>query len=369
MKITFPHMGNVYIAIKGVLEDLNQEVILPPRCSKRTLEIGTKYSPESICLPLKINIGNYIESIEKGADTIIIVGSNGPCRFGLYSLLEKNILMDLGYNVDVISFDPPNGNYNLLFKNIEKITGTKNMYQVLKKVNIGKKILKDMDNLMDISNKKRAHAYEKYKVDNRMNSFYQSIEYVHGSNEILNLIDNTIKDISIIEENKEKDCLKVGIIGEIYTIIEPFVNLEIEKKLGHMGVEIEKSLTPYKWVEHHWGKGRLGIGEEVRKIKEAKPYLSTLVGGHGRETVGSAVLYAKKGFDGIIHILPLNCMPEIVAQTILPTVEKDYSVPILTLIVDEMTGEAGYNTRLEAYIDLLKKRREHANDKGILYGS
>ena len=60
MKITFPHMGSVYIGGKAILEDLNQEVITPPRCSKKTLDIGTKYSPESICLPLKINIGNYI---------------------------------------------------------------------------------------------------------------------------------------------------------------------------------------------------------------------------------------------------------------------------------------------------------------------
>ena len=50
-------------------------------------------------------------------------------------------------------------------------------------------------------------------------------------------------------------------------------------------------------------------------------------------------------------------MPEIVAKSILPNVSKDYEFPIMTLIIDEMTGEAGYMTRLEAFIDLLKRKR------------
>lgn len=35
-------------------------------------------------------------------------------------------------------------------------------------------------------------------------------------------------------------------------------------------------------------------------------------------------------------------------------------MPILTLLIDEMTGEAGYITRIEAFIDMLKRRREGA---------
>ena len=53
-----------------------------------------------MCLPFKVFIGNYLESIEKGADTIIITGSCGPCRFGFYSLLQEDILRDLGYDID-----------------------------------------------------------------------------------------------------------------------------------------------------------------------------------------------------------------------------------------------------------------------------
>ena len=106
MKVAFPHMGNVYIATKAFFEEIGQEVVPPTRCTRKTLEIGTKYSPETICLPLKVMIGNFIESIERGADTILLTGSCGPCRFGFYSILEKSILEDMGYDVDFIVFDP-----------------------------------------------------------------------------------------------------------------------------------------------------------------------------------------------------------------------------------------------------------------------
>ena len=111
-------------------------------------------------------------------------------------------------------------------------------------------------------------------------------------------------------------------------------------------------------MEHHVKKFPFGSKEENEKYKLAKPYLKTLVGGHGRETVGSAIYYANKGFDGVIQLLPLNCMPEIVAKSIINQVSQDLSFPIMTLVLDEMTGEAGFITRLEAFVDLLERRRE-----------
>jgi len=78
LKITFPHMGNSHIAIKALLTGLKLEVILPPPITKRTLELGVKYSPEFACLPLKINVGNFIEALEQGADTVLMAGGWDP---------------------------------------------------------------------------------------------------------------------------------------------------------------------------------------------------------------------------------------------------------------------------------------------------
>lgn len=72
MRVTFPHMGNVYISLKAMLHHLGVEFVVPPPSSKRTMTLGVKYSPEFACLPLKINLGNYIEAYELGADTILM---------------------------------------------------------------------------------------------------------------------------------------------------------------------------------------------------------------------------------------------------------------------------------------------------------
>lgn len=363
MKITFPHMGNVYIAAKAFLEELGQEVITPPICSRRTLELGTKYSQETICLPLKIMIGNFIESIEKGADTILLTGSCGPCRFGYYSVLENNILKDLGYDVDFIVLDPIGEGLKPLKENVYRIFNASNIKDVVSAGKLGWKLIQKADYITDLANRKRAYALVSYEVDRIIDDYYKEVENRFGAKDMLDLMDETIDSLNRVAIKEDYYPIRIGLIGEIYTVIEPFVNLEIERKLGHMGVLVEKSLSPTIWVEHHVARFPFGSKLENKKYELAKPYLDTLVGGHGRETVGSAIYYSKRGFDGAIQLLPLNCMPEIVAKSILNTVSKDYNFPMITLVLDEMTGEAGYVTRLEAFVDLLQRRREEA-----LYG-
>ena len=358
MKITFPHLGNVYIAGKAFLEELGHEVIPPPVCSRRTLEIGIKNSPEMMCLPFKIFIGNYIEAIEKGADTIILTGSCGPCRFGLYPLLQRDILKKLGYNVDFIVIDSPKESFSDFKSNIGKIIGSTSAIKFSKFGKLALELIKMTDDLSQFSNEIRAYAINKKEVNRIMDNFYDKAVKGFGVNELKSLIKNTEEELKNVELDKKINPLRIGIIGEIYTIIEPFVNLEVERKLGELNILVDKSLTPTKWLEHHLISYPFGSKYENTKFKLAKPYLRDMVGGHGRETVGSAVYYHNMGFDGVIQILPLNCMPEIVAKSILKSVQTDLNFPIMTLVVDEMTGEAGLNTRLEAFSDLISKRRE-----------
>ena len=81
------------------------------------------------------------------------------------------------------------------------------------------------------------------------------------------------------------------------------------------------------------------------------------IGGECIETIGDTVYAAKHGVDGVIHIMPFSCMPEIVSQNILSKVSKEENIPVLSLVLDEQTGKAGYITRVEAFIDLIKRRK------------
>lgn len=361
MKVTFPHMGGTYAAIKGLLEDLDVQVVMPPFCNKQTLELGVKCCPETICLPLKVNIGNYIESIKLGADTIIITGSCGPCRFGYYGILEKEILTDMGYDVDMIVFDPPNEGYKNFLNKCKKIANNKPLYKVIKAVKEGYKIAKKMDEIDKILSFTKPREINKGQSAKIYKSFLKEINNLHGTKELLKSINNLKENLNNIPLNNDINPLKIGIIGEIYTVIEPYVNLYIEDKLGNLGVEADRSMTVSDWVKTNLFAKGLRLNAEKKIEKAAKPYLETKIGGHAMQCLGNAVLYSRQNFDGIIQLLPFSCMPEIVAKSILPQLSKKENIPYMTLVLDELTGESGYNTRLEAFVDMLDRKREVLN--------
>src|SRR5690348_334991 len=88
--VTFPHMGNYYIAEKTIAKLFGDEVLPPPRITKRTLELGAKHSPESVCIPFKYTLGNFIEALDNGANFILQAGAG--CRMGMYGEIQKIIL-------------------------------------------------------------------------------------------------------------------------------------------------------------------------------------------------------------------------------------------------------------------------------------
>jgi predicted nucleotide-binding protein (sugar kinase/HSP70/actin superfamily) len=149
------------------------------------------------------------------------------------------------------------------------------------------------------------------------------------------------------------------LVGEFYVALEPFVNHNIEEKLGYLGVEVERAVSIKPWINSVFNLNFLkGKHKQESPIeKAADPYLPLSVGGEGQSTIGNIVLASEKGMDGAIQVVPFTCMPEIVAEIISKKVSDDLNFPVLTLIYDEQTGEEGLNTRLEAFIDLLKSKK------------
>jgi len=363
-------MGNTYIAVKALLDDIGAEYVIPPINSKRAMEIGTKYAPEMACLPLKINIGNYIEAYEQGADTILIAGGRGPCRFGYYCEMSREILCDNGYGMDVVVLEPPDGDIIKFIGKIKKLAGGLNMYQILKVIKNTTLVAKSVDELERLVFKIRPRELQKGSTDRIYEGFRKRVVDVKGSLEILKLVEDTKNQLLKLEIDKNFKPLRIGIVGEIYTTIDSYSSFNIDSILGNMGVEVYRANTISGWIIEHILKAVVPFTKDKRYAEAAKPYLGTMIGGHAQETIGNTILYARGGFDGIIQIYPLTCMPEIVAESILPAVEMDYKIPILTLIIDEMTGEAGYMTRVEAFVDLLNKRKERVDivEDLVLFG-
>ena len=368
MKITFPHMGSLYIVLKTIFEELGTEVILPPKCSKRTLELGTKYSPELICVPFKITVGNYIESIEQGADTLFMWSGCDVCRIGFYNTLQKDILRDLGYDFQMITIEPMYTKDDIFdfMKKLKLVSNQASYMKILATFRRGLKILFEVDAFDDLINQKRAREIYVGDVDQLYSRFEEDIKRVKGYKETYKLLQMYRQELERIPVDRNRDVLRIGIVGEIYTVVEPFINLDLIKKLGSMGVEIHRSVTSSEFLREQIDFIPFIHSDKKEVHRAAAPYLDTEIGGHARHTVGNSALYGERNYDGVIHLLPFTCMPEIVAQSILPTVEKDKNIPILKLVLDEMTGEAGYQTRLEAFVDLLRKRRETNTHEKVL---
>lgn len=358
MRLTYPHMGEAYIAVKSMMDDLGVESVIPAFTTDSTLKLGSSISPETVCLPYKIMLGNYITSIRAGADTILITGSCGPCRFGYYGPLQKQALWEAGYkDIDIIILDPPREGYRMFIESLKKVAG-RNSGRIVKSFLNAYKVCCELDSMNELLYYTRPRAVNKAKLNTIVHEFKYNVMAVKGSAQMLELIHDTKIRIKSVDIDTSLKPIRIGIIGEIYTIIEPFSNLNTEERLGNLGVEVHRSMTVRDWARNNIilpVTGRKGY-KPIKKL--AKPYLPVMIGGHTQECIGNAVHYAKTGYDGLVQIYPMTCMPEIVSRSILPQVEKDYNIPILYLIVDEQTGEAGFQTRLEAFVDYVYARHE-----------
>lgn len=360
MKITFPHMGNIHIAAKILFEDLGVDYVVPPISNKASLELGSLHSAEEICLPFKIMIGNYIQAIEKGADTIIITGSCGPCRLGEYCELQMDLMNRLGYKLDFIVIDSP-GDVGVkeLLARLGRISSSSTLSKTNKLAALLRAI-KVMNLIDEVEAKARYLAgfeINKGECKKILNECKNEAINCNNGKSMIALLNSYKSKLENIKSDKRLNPIKIAIIGEIYTVIEPFSNLYIEDKLMDYGVSTHRTMSPSWWLKN-LVLSSVNLNQLDIKRK-AKDYLPLAIGGHARECIGEAVLAHDKGFDGAIQIFPMGCMPEIVSKAILPTISRDKDFPIMTLVVDEMTGEAGYITRIEAFIDLLERRKDN----------
>jgi predicted nucleotide-binding protein (sugar kinase/HSP70/actin superfamily) len=119
---------------------------------------------------------------------------------------------------------------------------------------------------------------------------------------------------------------------------------------------VERNIYLTDWLRPSGERPVLGHHEHESE-RLAAPYLSHKVGGEGVFSVGDTILFRRLGFDGVVQLMPFTCIPETIAKSILPRVSQEAGIPVLPLVIDELTGMAGVATRLEAFADLARYRR------------
>lgn len=361
IKVAFPHMGTISIAWASAMRKIGVEPLVPPYTSKRTLSLGTKHSPEAICLPYKLILGNFIEAIENGADYVAMITSPGICRLGEYGNNIKETLADLGYKANYIELSLYDG-FKGLYRFLVELTGRNNPIQIIRTLNIVIRKIFAIDELDAALSYYRAREI---KQDEAERNYKKALNLIKSADKTSDLKKALKKGLEIIQStkiDKDREVLHVDITGEIFLVNDEFSNQNLEKELGRMGVETRRSLTVSSFLKDAIIPKAFRKGEThlERAERLAKPYLMRDIGGDALECISDVAYADERKIDGIIHISPFTCMPEIMSQNIFPSMREDCDIPILALIMDEQTGRAGYITRLEAFVDLMrrKKRKE-----------
>ncbi len=341
-KIAFPRMGNYTLAFELLIEELGGKTEIPQKTTSNDILEAVKICPEMYCFPFKANVANYLKAIERGAQSILMVTSQGSCRLRYYGVLQEKILKEKKGDIQFIIFDQ---NLKDLYSTLKKLFG-KSFFEILKSFFRFWKRIKIIEEMERISNLLRPREKKKGETDKVFREGLLKLKKFKKKK--LSLLRKEIfKDFSKIEIEKEKKLPKVGIVGEIFMACEPDVNFEIERKLGYLGVEVHKEIT----LSYHLSKKL--FFKDFFIYRKIKNYLQSPVGGHGGDAVYEMLKYIKKGFDGVIQILPFACMPEVTVRPILEKIHQKYQIPFLSLSIDEHTAEAGLLTRLEAFVDVV----------------
>lgn len=358
MKVSYYSLGNSHIGFKGLFRNLGIETIDPPKITKRTMEFGSEHAPESACYPFKMILGQYKDALENGADTLFFIDSGTAfgCRMHQYIVGINHILKKLGYKFDSIAIG---GEYSKkdLFKEIKKANPTlkfskfiTTMFSWIFKTNA-------VEQLEERCAKIR--PYEKNKGDTTLKLFEPGLKWIDQA--------STIKEIQKakklikrqakkVETEKNKNIVKILVIGDLFSMVEHQANLNIVERLGNMGV---LAIKPYRMSDDFRNPAGLGPwGKRSFKIKErlAKPYLKREIGAGAFRAIGDCIKFIKK-VDGVIQIFGFTCMPEIVNQTILNKICKDFNKPIQHLTLGEHDSETSYLTKVEAFVDMLKRQK------------
>lgn len=372
----FPNLGNLGAALATVFGGELVNAVGPLPVTRRTAELGQELAPEFICYPFAVTIGQMRQCLEAGANTIIMVGGKGRCRLGWYAELQEILLRRAGYKFEMLTIDSPfplRDNYSSFMRALAAFynPGLGGKIAACALLAFCKALFTERAEArfyeLQARESSRGAAYSIFQ------RFLRRVNEAAALGSLKSSYRDFQRDCASLKLDRGANPLKVRLIGEIYAVFEEYVNGELARTLGslpHIRIEVQREITVMNWLRHNILKSPALLLRHSRIGAAAKPYLEESVGGHGRDSVGLAALAPREGMDGVIHLWPFTCMPEIVAQSILTRVSRELELPLLTVIVNEQTGRAGLKTRLESFAHVLEERRAGKEEKRhVLSGS
>ncbi len=384
MKLTFPDIGYAGAVAGAVFRDLGVDYIpaLPPESDRKT-ELCPD-APEDMCMPFKLFLTGLDDAWKRGADTVVMISSGGPCRLGEFCELLKVILDRRGCRYRWIILDAPSSvgmkellrRAGSLFPGLQKKNG---IFRLIRTLHDARHLLKEVETFEADLRRNGGYYRDPKEVNRLISSCFEELSQAGGLSQAFDIMGKYRWKKTQLVPDFSRSPVKIALTGEIFTLNDARANRRIGDRLTELGVCFEKDITLSWWIRHTAavslrnilpcrrtaaesatvGSGNRGLREKIAGKIAGKRYLNCEIGGYTKESVAFAAAGKIRGMDGIIQIFPAGCMPEIVGHAILNRVSEREEIPVMTLIYDELSGEAGYITRIEAFADMLarKKRR------------
>jgi len=321
------HYYNFYPLWKTFFEELGAKVVLSPPTNRRLLDAGVKHAPSDVCLPVMANIG-HIDALRYQVD-LLFVPRLVTLEKDAYTCPKYIGLPDMVRHAfpDV----PPL---------IAPLVDVKNrpVTAVTSVLNAGAKLERNPLSIW------RAHkrgvlvqqAFEAALSRGVDLQLALSIAERCGPAEFLT-------QARRLKAQPQGSGLTVAVLGHEYNLYDDLVSQRLVAKLKSLGARV----VTYKSVS------RAQISAALSRLGK------TLFWTFERELLGAAFHFLDDpSIAGMVNVASFECGPDSMIEQLLEYERsQQISAPMLKLTLDEHTGEAALDTRLEAFVDMLKRAR------------
>lgn len=286
-------------------EELGCQVIVSAPTNKKILEKGVNLAIDESCLSLKIFLG-HVDYLKDKADYIFI-----PHIVSLHKKEEICVKLIALYDIA-----------RNTFKNVKFIEYT---------VDVNKHV-------------PEFFGFIKLGLDIKKNPFLTVSAYLKAKKIQKEFRRNLIQEQDEKIKSIKPDKPVILIVSHPYTIYDGFLGKPIIDFLEKEGVDVIYSDIADK-----------------DKIKNLSDNISSdLYWTYNKELLGGLELYKDKA-DGIIFLVTFPCGPDALVVNLC---QNKIKKPMITIILDELQGEAGLKTRLESFVDIIKIRKKTNARKG-----
>ena len=303
----------------GFFRQLGIEVVTSPPTNRKIMELGLKAASDETCLPIKLLSGHI--QVLKDVDAIFLprIVSVEEATYCCPKFLGIPESLSLPAEVPVLTVT---------------LNWRKGEYRVIR----------ELEKFGDILGRTKADVYEGYLEGQRQQRKFNTLRCAGWDFEkSIDEIECSSGNGSISDLLVETKALKIALVGHSYLTQETYANLNLLKKLREkVEVELIQHVEPEKIQANQEG---------LRK---------KLFWSHAKQIFGACNQFiADKEIDGIIYLTCFGCGTDSMVQELLARRARESHKPYMVITLDEHSGEAGVVTRLEAFLDMVERRKGH----------